>query len=302
MNEFLAENQLLIQLTGLWGQITPMIADYAFALMRGIIVLIIGGWLAKSAVKTTRRGLNRLSYLDPNIRVFLPVLLYYSIWVLTIVLVLGQVGVQTTSIIALLGAAGLAIGLALQGTLQNIAAGLMLLILRPFTVGDFIDAGGVSGTVDQIGLFTTDMTTAQGFYMSVPNSNLWNVQILNYQRHKQARLDIDVGIAYGDDINQGLKTLLELAEKEKRILTSPEPQALVVALGDFAVTLRLRCWVPTDVYWVIRYELNHQVKDAIDAAGLTIPFPQSEVTFRQENPAPPLPENLPDKKPAKRKK
>ena len=190
---------------------------------------------------------------------------------------LAEFGVQTTSIIAVLGAAGLAIGLALQGTLQNIAAGIMLLVLRPFRVGEYIDAGGVSGTVDAINLFTTDMTTYDGIYRSVPNAELWNRNILNYSRNPTRRLDIPVGIAYEDDVEQALDLLLSHLSQDPRVMPDPEPQVLVTGLGDSSVDLTLRCWTSRTDFWPLRFELNKKVKLWLDAAGVSIPFPQRDV-------------------------
>ncbi len=197
--------------------------------------------------------------------------------------VLARLGIQTTSIIAVLGAAGLAIGLALQGTLQNIAAGIMLLILRPFKVGDYIDAGGTAGTVDEIGLFTTDMTTFDGIYLSVPNSSLWNTSILNYTRLPTRRLDIPVGIAYEDDVEKALSLLLEKLRTDSRVLADPEPQVMVTALGESSVDLNLRCWSLREDFWALRFDLNKNAKLWLDSAGISIPFPQRDVHLISAN-------------------
>jgi len=197
--------------------------------------------------------------------------------------VLAQFGVQTTSIIAVLGAAGLAIGLAMQGTLQNIAAGVMLLFLRPFRINDYIDAEGIAGTVDEVGLFTTHMHTYDGVYQEVPNSQLWNRTIKNYSRLPTRRLDVIVGIAYSDDMDTAQNVLLNLLREDKRVHTDPEPQVLVSELGDSAVNLNLRCWTNADDYWGLLFDTTKAAKQRLDAAGISIPFPQRDVHLYEAN-------------------
>ena len=253
------------------------LASYALDAVGALVILLVGWWIAGRAQYLVRRGLDRVPRIDDTLKPFLSSSVRYFVIVITFVAVLAEFGVQTTSIIAVLGAAGLAIGLALQGTLQNIAAGIMLLVLRPFRVGEYIDAGGVSGTVDAINLFTTDMTTYDGIYRSVPNAELWNRNILNYSRNPTRRLDIPVGIAYEDDVEQALDLLLSHLSQDTRVLPDPEPQVLVTGLGDSSVDLTLRCWTNRTDFWPLRFELNKKVKLWLDAAGITIPFPQRDV-------------------------
>jgi small conductance mechanosensitive channel len=191
--------------------------------------------------------------------------------------VLGQLGVQIASILAVLGAAGLAIGLALQGTLSNIAAGLMLLWLRPFRQGDFIDASGISGTVTEVGLFASTLRQANGVYHFVPNSDLWNTPIQNFSRNETRRLDITVGIDYSDNIATAREVLLKLAESDERIQKDPVPVVMVTELGDSSVNINLRCWSKTSDYWQTLWDLTEKAKVDIEAAGLSIPFPQRTV-------------------------
>ena len=253
------------------------LASYALDAVGALVILLVGWWIAGRTQYLVRRALDRVPRIDDTLKPFLSSSVRYFVIVITIVAVLAEFGVQTTSIIAVLGAAGLAIGLALQGTLQNIAAGIMLLILRPFRVGEYIDAGGVSGTVDAINLFTTDMTTYDGIYRSVPNAELWNRNILNYSRNPTRRLDIPVGIAYEDDVEQALDLLLSHLSQDTRVLPDPEPQVLVTGLGDSSVDLTLRCWTNRTDFWPLRFELNKKVKLWLDAAGISIPFPQRDV-------------------------
>ena len=253
------------------------LASYALDAVGALVILLVGWWIAGRTQYLVRRALDRVPRIDDTLKPFLSSSVRYFVIVITFVAVLAEFGVQTTSIIAVLGAAGLAIGLALQGTLQNIAAGIMLLVLRPFRVGEYIDAGGVSGTVDAINLFTTDMTTYDGIYRSVPNAELWNRNILNYSRNPTRRLDIPVGIAYEDDVEQALGLLLSHLSQDTRVLPDPEPQVLVTGLGDSSVDLTLRCWTSRTDFWPLRFELNKKVKLWLDAAGISIPFPQRDV-------------------------
>ena len=253
------------------------LASYALDAVGALVILLVGWWIAGRTQYLVRRALDRVPRIDDTLKPFLSSSVRYFVIVITFVAVLAEFGVQTTSIIAVLGVAGLAIGLALQGTLQNIAAGIMLLVLRPFRVGEYIDAGGVSGTVDAINLFTTDMTTYDGIYRSVPNAELWNRNILNYSRNPTRRLDIPVGIAYEDDVEQALGLLLSHLSQDTRVLPDPEPQVLVTGLGDSSVDLTLRCWTSRTDFWPLRFELNKKVKLWLDAAGISIPFPQRDV-------------------------
>ena len=255
--------------------------SYGLEFTAALAILALGWWLAGRVQNLILRALGRLPRVDATLKPFLSSLARYTIIAITLVAVLARLGVQTTSIIAVLGAAGLAIGLALQGTLQNIAAGIMLLLLRPFKVGDYIDAGGIAGTVDQIGLFTTDMTTYDGLYRSVPNASLWNTSILNYSRLPTRRMDVPVGIAYEDDVEEALTLLLKHLKEDTRVLTDPEPQVLVTGLGDSAVDLTLRCWVNRTDFWPLKFELNKKAKLWLDAAGISIPFPQRDVHLIQ---------------------
>jgi len=260
-----------------WESLIEVATGYGLELIAALAVLLFGWWLAGRAQKLILRALDRMPRMDATLKPFLSSLARYAIIAVTLVAVLARLGVQTTSIIAVLGAAGLAIGLALQGTLQNIAAGIMLLLLRPLKVGDYIDAGGISGTVDEIGLFTTDMTTFDGVYQSVPNSSLWNTSILNYSRLPTRRMDVPVGIAYEDDVERAMALLLDQLKKDERILDDPAPQVLVTNLGESSVDLSLRCWSERSNFWALKFDLNKNVKLWLDAEGISIPFPQRDV-------------------------
>jgi small conductance mechanosensitive channel len=251
--------------------------SFGLEIAAALAILVLGWWLAGRVQKLILRTLNRLPRMDTTLKPFISSVARYAIIAITLVAVLARLGIQTTSIIAVLGAAGLAIGLALQGTLQNIAAGIMLLLLRPFKVGDYIDAGGIAGTVDEIGLFTTDMTTYDGVYRSVPNASLWNTSILNYSRLPTRRMDIPVGIAYEDDVEKAMTLLLDHLKQDNRVLNEPAPQVLVTGLGESSVDLSLRCWSERTDFWTLKFELNKNAKLWLDTAGISIPFPQRDV-------------------------
>jgi small conductance mechanosensitive channel len=251
-----------------------LVIHYSISMLSAVIILI-GGWvLSKVIGRWTHTGLSRINGIDETITGFLSNFVRYSILVMVVVMVLGQFGVQTASIIAALGAAGLAIGLALQGTLQNIAAGIMLLILRPFRVGEYIETGSVSGTVQAIGLFTTELNTIDGLYRVAPNSLLWNVGITNYSRQPSRRYDLSIGIGYDDDIEMALSILKSLAADDARVLSNPAPDTFVMELGDSAVVVTLRYWTKAGDFWATSRDMTKLAKLAFDKNGISIPFPQ----------------------------
>ncbi len=251
--------------------------DYALSVVGGIIVAVLA-WIAASFLqKGVERLLLRSRRVEATVARFLARLARYIVLALALVVVLGQFGVQTASIIAALGAAGIAIALALQGTLSNIAAGVVLLLLRPFRIGDYIDAEGIAGTVDELGLMTTRMRTIDGLYLEVPNNQLWNRAIRNYTRLPVRRVDVAIGVSYEDDIDRALGILMAVAQADSRVLREPATQAVVTGLGDSAVNLALRCWIANQEFFDVQSDLIRAAKRALEIAGFTIPFPQREV-------------------------
>jgi small conductance mechanosensitive channel len=245
-----------------------------------LVLLIVGWWFASRAQRATARVLDGQSRIDATLRGVISSLVRYSILILVAVAVLGQLGIQTTSVLAALGAAGLAIGLAIQGTLSNIAAGLMLLWLRPFRVGDYIDTGSFAGTVKEVGLFASELHSWDGIYQFVPNSELWNKRIINYSRLPTRLVDLKFGVAYEDNLAKGQEVLLALAGDDDRVNTDPAPQVFVDELGDSSVVLRLRVWAANADYWDLRRALTERGKAALEAAGLSIPFPQRDLHIK----------------------
>ena len=246
--------------------------------MAAVITLIVGIWFSSRISVWIKDTLVKVDKLDPTLPPVAGSVIRYALLVVTIVAVLAQFGVNTTSIIAVLGAAGLAIGLALQGTLSNVAAGVMLLFLRPFKVGNWIEAANVSGTVREIGLFTTTIDTFDNVYISIPNSTIWSSTIINHSRYNTRRMDIDIGVSYDANIDFVLKTLLTLAD-DMRVLKKPSPQGLVVSYGDSSIIVRLRLYAKNNVYWGLYWDLMRKTKSVLDEAKIEIPFPQRVVTL-----------------------
>lgn len=268
-------------------QLTAWAAVAIPSFIGALIMLTVGWWFAGRIETGLRSLLARQRHIDPTLSGVISSLARYTILILVIVAVLGQLGIQTTSIIAALGAAGLAIGLAMQGTLSNIAAGMMLLWLRPFRVGDYIDTGSVAGTVKDVGLFASELHTWDGIFLFVPNSELWNKKIINFSRLPTRLVDLKFGIDYADDPQQGQKILLDLANSNPMVLKLPsEPMTFVDELGPDAVVLRLRCWAANANYWTVLRALTEQGKSALEGAGFTIPFPQRQLRYVGPPPAP----------------
>lgn len=258
-------------------QIAEILATYGLEVLGAVAILIVG-WIVSGWAKAgTRRALGRVHWMDETVRPIFASIVGYLVLIITLIAVLNQFGVQTTSIIAVLGAAGLAIGLALQGTLSNVAAGVMLLFLRPFKVGDFVQAGGASGTVKEVGLFNTELATVDNVYIVVPNSAIFSGDISNYSRHATRRLDIAVGVAYDADLTKAMDVFMTTLKADGRALDDPAPEVMVMELGDSAITINLRFWVNAGDYWPCKWAMNKAIKEALDAAGIEIPFPQRVV-------------------------
>ena len=245
-------------------------------ILAGFGTIIIGFYLSSKASSMVRKQMSTLQRVDKTLAPILASIIRYAGFILTLVVALGQFGVQTTSIIAVLGAAGLAIGLALQGTLSNDASGIMLLLLRPFSVGDWIETNGISGTVREIGLFATQIDTFDNIYITVPNSSIWSATIINNSRHQIRRMDLDIGIGYNSDLNKVEKALITLT-KDKRILSDPEPQFLVVDYADSAILVRLRLYAQYEDFFALNWDLKRRLKPLLDAHNIEIPFPQRVV-------------------------
>lgn len=258
----------------LWLRLNMMDIAGAFAvLVIGLLLArLISGWVERAMTKSPR--------FEPTVANFLSNLVKYALWALVLVTVLSQFGVETTSILAALGGMALAVGLALQGTLSNVASGVMILVQKPFKVGEGITTGSVTGTVQQIGLFTTELKQFDGLFVMVPNSELWNQAIVNYSRHATRRLELVVGIGYGDSMQQARQELLTLAQADERVLADPEPVTFVSSLDDSSVGIGMRVWCATPDYLGLSWDLTEAVKARFDDVGISIPFPQREIVQR----------------------
>lgn len=244
------------------------------------VILFAGIWLAKQARKYINLVMEKRN-VDALLASFLCNIAYVIIIAFIVIAALGQLGFQTTSFIAILGAAGLAIGLSLQSSLSNFASGVMIIAFRPFKVGDFIEAGGVSGVVEGIQIFSTQMRTGDNKAVIVPNSNITVGNITNYSAKDQRRVDMVFGIGYDDDIKKVKEVLQEIVNADERILKDPEPVIAVSELADSSVNLVVRPWVNTDDYWAVKSDFIEAVKLRFDKEGISIPYPQQEVHMHQ---------------------
>lgn len=261
----------------IWDAASRLIIEYAFSVIGAMVILVIGFIVAGIVRRWVYSALKRLRNSDETLNIFISKGARHAVLILVFVMVLTQFGVQTASIIAALGAAGLAIGLALQGTLQNIAAGIMLLFLRPFQVGDYVETTNAKGVVKEIGLFATEFETLDGLYLLAPNSEVWGSTVTNFSRKPKRRFDLAVGIAYKDDIDKAFAAFEALARDHDKVLADPEPFIYVSNLGDSAVEVTCRVWIATPDWWTTSRDLIRLAKQRFDAEGLSIPFPQRDV-------------------------
>jgi small conductance mechanosensitive channel len=245
-----------------------------------VLTLVVGLWV----VKLVSRGMSNVMVkgkLDESLVRFLSSLLRMGLMKLVVIVALGNLGVQTASFVAILGAAGLAVGLALQGSLANFAAGVLILIFRPFKVGDYIEAGGQAGTVEAVAVFMTQLRTPDNKTIIMPNASVTGGSIVNYSAKDTRRIDLVFGIGYGDDIAKAKRVIEEVIRAEPRVLADPAPQIALSELGDSSVNVVARPWVASGDYWPTRFDLIEKVKLAFDANDITIPFPQRDVHLHQ---------------------
>ena len=253
-----------------------MLVGYGINVLAAVLTLVLGWLFAAWLGRSVQRRAERSRTLDPTLSIVVGKTVRAVVLVLTLIAVLNQFGVQTASLIALIGAAGLAIGLALQGALSNVASGIMLLTLRPFRVGDFVDFGD-SGVVDEIGLFVTRMHTVDNISMIVPNSRIWGSVIRNFATNDTRRIDLVFGIGYGDDIDKAIRVIRETISADPRLLKDPEPLVAVAELADSSVNLYARPWVGRADFFAAKLDLMKKVKQRFDAEGISIPFPQRDI-------------------------
>jgi small conductance mechanosensitive channel len=265
-----------IDFSAIMAGVVDAVSTWGLRVVGALAVLIIGWMVAKVARRSVRKALER-SNLDNTLVPFISSLVYYGLLIFVAVAVLSLFGIQTTSFIAVLGAAGFAIGLALQGTLSNFAAGVMLLIFRPFKVGDYIEAGGAAGTVQEIAVFATTLHSPDNVRIVLPNSGIYGQMVKNYSANDTRRNDMVIGIDYSDDIGKAVETVHKILLADPRVLQDPEPVIAVGELGDSSVNLIVRPWCSKDDYWALRWDLTRSIKVELEAAGCSIPFPQTDV-------------------------
>lgn len=266
--------------TQILNMIVPMATAWGLKIILAVVLLIVGRGVARLVRGLLTKGMER-SQLDATLVPFLASLGYYLVLAVVIIAVLGVVGIQTASLVAVLGAAGLAVGLALQGTLSNVAAGVMLLAFRPFRVGDVIEAGGATGKVEAIGLFTTTLNTPDNVQITLPNSGVWGGMLKNYTANDTRRNDMVMGVSYDDDIGVALETINGILAREDRVLADPPPQVAVSELADSSVNIVVRPWCKKEDYWPLRFDLHRAFKEGLEAAGCSIPYPQRDVHLFQ---------------------
>ena len=255
-------------------------ALYGLQIVGAILILVVGRWVAKLLKNVVRRMMEK-SKSDPTLVAFVVNLTYIALLTFVIIAALSQLGVQTASFIAVVGAAGLAIGLALQGSLANFAGGVLLLIFRPFKTDDVIEAAGVLGVVEEIQLFTTTLKTPDNKKVIIPNAKLTGDNITNYSAKKVRRVDMTVGVSYEADLKKTKEVLRDVLAADERILEDPAPTIGVVELGDNSVNFVVRPWTETPNYWDVYFDTMQAIKERLDAEGIGIPFPQTDVHLYQ---------------------
>lgn len=258
-----------------------VLATYGINVVGALVIIIVGfmvaGWARRALERALERALSRSGKMDATLVRFFGSLVRYAIIAFVIIAALQQFGVEATSLVAVFGAAGLAIGLALQGTLSNVAAGVMLLMFRPFKIGDFVDIGGKTGTVKEVGLFTTELATGDNVKIIMPNGQIWGQAIANFSANPTRRVDLMMGIDYGDNIDTAMAAINRVIGEETRALTDQDSTVAVAELADSSVNIVVRVWVNAADYWGVRWDLTKKLKEQLEADGISIPFPQQTV-------------------------
>ncbi len=262
--------------------IVALVSTWGLRVAGAIAVLVIGRVACRMARNTVRRTLESRR-VDASLVPFISNLVYFTLLTAVIISVLGVFGIETTSLVAILGTAGLAVGLAMQETLSNFSSGVMLLLFRPFRVGDYVDAAGVAGTVFEIGLFETTLNTPDNVRIIVPNSSVYGTTIKNFSANDTRRNDIVLGISYNDDISRAIEVVNSILSKDSRVLADPEPTVAVSELADSSVNLIVRPWCLKEDYWPLRYDLVRRFKEELEKSGCSIPYPQQDVHVHQMN-------------------
>jgi len=272
LNEVMSEDFLT--------KVYDMGAEFGLKLVTALVIFIIGRWVARWLAGLVQKGMAKTGT-DATLGGFLRNIIYIALLTFVVLAAIAQLGVQTTSFIAVLGAAGFAIGLALQGSLANFAAGVLIIIFRPFKVGDFVEAAGIAGVVETIQIFTTTLRTGDNKTIVVPNGQITSGTIVNYSAKDTRRVDMVIGVGYGDDLDKVRRVISEVLKEDQRVLAEPEVTIGVLELADSSVNFAVRPWVKTSDYWPVYFDLHENIKKRFDQEGITIPFPQQDVYLHQ---------------------
>lgn len=264
------------------AEVIGLLTTYGMDVLGAVLTLIVGLWLSGRIGKVMEKGLEKTKRVDATLVTFFASMAKYAVLAVTVIAVLDQFGVETMSLVAVVGAAGLAIGLALQGTLSNVAAGVMLLIFRPFKVGDFIEAAGHAATVKELNLFFTVMATSDNVAIIVPNAQIWSGSLKNFSTNPTRRVDFVFAIAYDANIDKAMALISDIVKSDGRVHKDPEPFLAVTNLGDSAVDITTRVWVDRGDYSGVKYDVIKAVKERMDAEGIAIPFPSRTVYIVNE--------------------
>lgn len=264
-------------------KVIEWLAAYGMKIVGALLILVIGIWVAKQVRKGLAKVMGRSS-VDPMLISFVGSLAYCAMVVFVVIAALEKLDVKTTSFVAILGAAGLAIGLALQGSLANFAAGVLMIIFKPFKVGDFIEAAGVSGVVEEIHIFTTTVNTPDNKKVIIPNAKLTGDNITNYTANTTRRVDLTAGIGYADDIDKARAAIEAVLAENPKVLKTPAPQISVAEMADSSVNFVVRPWTKPETYWDVYFEVTESIKKRFDADGISIPFPQRDVHIYEHKP------------------
>lgn len=255
---------------------TAFISAWGLRILLAAVIFFVGRQIAKWLTQMIRAAIKKSS-IDDSLIAFIGHLAYATMMMIVVIAAMNQLGIQTTSFIAILGAAGLAVGLALQGSLSNFASGIMIIVFHPFKAGDFIEAGGTAGIVEDIEIFTTKLRTPDNKQVIVPNSQITGGNITNYSAKDTRRIDLVIGVSYQDDLAKVKQTLQGILAADERVRKDPEPTIGVLALGESSIDFAVRPWVNSADYWPTMFDLNQKIKETFDAEGISIPFPQRDV-------------------------
>ncbi len=271
-------NEVATNASNLWNSIVTISKKYGPQVIYAILIFLIGIWISKIIANLLQKGLNRTK-IDKTLSKFLANLIYYTLFVLVLLMALGKLGVQTTSFVAIIGAMGFAVGFALKDSLSHFASGVMILFFKPFSLDDFVEVAGISGTVKEIGIFNTKLATPDNKIIYVPNGSITSGNIINYSKEGKRRVDFTFGVSYDDDIKKVKDTLLNIVKNDNRVLKEPAPFIGLAEFGDTSVNFALRIWTKTENYWDVYFDTMEKVKVEFDKNGISIPYPITDVNL-----------------------